>query len=245
MNEAPARLANESRGEHPYIRPRDAASLIIVDRDAKSPRVLMGRRSMKHVFFPGAYVFPGGRVDPGDGAVPAADEMPAHVAARLLSGIRGRPSQRRARALALTALRETFEEAGLLIGRVATPDRYPTNPDWRCFFDHGIVPALSPLAFVARAITPPGRPRRFDTRFFAVHADAVVKTLPAHERPTEELSELVWLPIEEAKALPIPSITRTVLDDLQSRLDGAGSLHADVPVPFYRMIRGRFVRELA
>jgi 8-oxo-dGTP pyrophosphatase MutT (NUDIX family) len=244
VNDRSAAVASAAApGPHPYIRPRDAATLVVIERRAGTPHVLLGRRSAEHAFFPNAFVFPGGRVDRADGAVPAADALPAPLAERLMRRMAGRPSERRARALMLAALRETYEEAGLLIGRPNDGHEPPASPDWRGFFAEGVVPALAPLAFLARAITPPGRIRRFDTRFFAVDSGAVAKSLPLDRRPTQELSELVWLPIEEAKTLPIPRITRAVLDDLATRLDMPGGLKADAPVPYYRQVRKAALRE--
>lgn len=246
MSETTERLALSEvrKGRHPNLRPRDASSLILVERRAGVPNVLMGRRSQRHVFYPGAFVFPGGRVDRADGAVPSADEAPPETMARLMRAMKGRPSERRARALPLAALRETFEEAGILLGVPGRREAPAGAGDWLGFFDCEVVPALSPLAFVARAITPPRRSRRFDTRFFAAEADAIARILPPDQRPTDELSELVWLSIDEAKGLEIPNITRIVLDELATRLDAPGGLKADLPVPFYHVIRGQFVRDL-
>jgi 8-oxo-dGTP pyrophosphatase MutT (NUDIX family) len=80
-----------------------------------------------------------------------------------------------------------------------------------------VQPSLEGLRFVARAITPPGRVRRFDTRFLAAWRDDVAVALP-EGGPTNELEELVWLPLPQAMELDIPLITRTVLGDLQARL---------------------------
>lgn len=244
MNDVNQRMGAVRPGQHRNVRPRDAASLILVESRAGVPHVLMGRRSQRHVFYPGAFVFPGGRVDRADGAVPALDELPEGAVRRLLHAMKGRPSERRARALPLAAVRETFEEAGILLGASASGIRPPSDDDWRAFFGHGVAPALSPLAFIARAITPPRRSRRFDTRFFAAPSEAIAKILPPDQRPTDELSELVWLPIVEARELDIPSITRAVLDELQDRLDLPGGLGAEAPVPFYYADRGTFRREL-
>ena len=226
------------------LRPRDAATLILVERRAGVPHILMGRRSRQHVFYPGAYVFPGGRVDRTDGAVPTADETPEATRQRLMRAMKGRPSERRARALMLAAVRETFEETGILLGVTGEIEEAPRTADWQAFFSHDVVPALSPLAFIARAITPPRRSRRFDTRFFAADANAIAKMLPPEDRPTDELSELVWLPIDEARSLKIPNITRAVLAELEQRLDEPGELTADLPVPFFHAVRGSFVRDL-
>src|SRR3977135_3838023 len=101
---------------HPNQRWRDAATLILVDRSEAMPKVLLGRRHAGHKFLPGRFVFPGGRVEPSDGRMPVGAPLDPGVEARLLQRVR-RPSATKARAFALAAIRETFEETGLLIGR--------------------------------------------------------------------------------------------------------------------------------
>ena len=71
------------------LRPRDAATLIIIDRTSGEPRVLMGKRRMEQVFMPGKYVFPGGRADKDDKIVQSADELPEVEAAKLLLDMKG------------------------------------------------------------------------------------------------------------------------------------------------------------
>lgn len=222
------------------LRPRDAATLILIDRSGGAVRVLLGRRSARHAFMPGRFVFPGGRTDPSDSRVPVAQGLAPEEEVRL-AGTGARSSAARARAIALSALRETYEEAGLLIGRRGP---FSTSREhWRGFAEHGVRPSLEGLRFVARAITPPGRVRRFDTRFLAAWRDDVAVALP-EGGPTNELEELVWLPLPEAMALDIPLITRTVLGDLQSRLAEDPELRPGGPVPFYRMRGNRFLRDL-
>ncbi|MEM1317090.1 MAG: NUDIX hydrolase, partial [Pseudomonadota bacterium] len=104
----------EGIGRAPNMRPKDASTLIILDGHGPKAKVLMGRRHERHKFMPGLFVFPGGRVDAGDGAVASADNLHPLVEEKLLSNLRGRPSQRRTRGIALAAIRETYEEAGLL-----------------------------------------------------------------------------------------------------------------------------------
>jgi 8-oxo-dGTP pyrophosphatase MutT (NUDIX family) len=140
----------------------------------------------------------------------------------------------------MSAIRETYEEAGLLIG---TPGAFATRaPGWQGFVRHGVQPSLGRLRLVARAITPPGRVRRFDTRFLAIWRSDVAVALPGGG-PTNELEELVWLPMEEAKAADIPSITRTVLGELEKRLEIDPALRPGGAIPFYRMLHNRFLRE--
>lgn len=222
------------------LRPRDAATLILLDRTRDSPRVLLGRRHRKHAFMPGKFVFPGGRTDPHDARIPVVEGLHPKEEAKLI-GTGYRASAARARAIAMSAVRETYEEAGLLIGRRAPFET--SNAEWSAFAEHGVHPSLSMLRMVARAITPPGRVRRFDTRFIAAWRDDVAVTLP-DGGPTNELEELVWLTIPEAIEADIPSITKTVLGDLRNRLADDPDLAPGGPVPFYRMINNRFRREV-
>ncbi|TDR32264.1 hypothetical protein DES43_12828 [Aquamicrobium defluvii] len=224
----------------PPLRPRDAATLLLLDRQGGAFRVLMGRRHSSHVFMPGKFVFPGGRTDPGDGRVPVAHGLhPAEEAKLTVRATRTTPM--RARAIALSAIRETYEEAGLLIGSKAAFST--SRPDWQGFAEHGVMPSLQGLRFVARAVTPPGRVRRFDTRFLAAFRDDVAVELP-QGGPTNELEELVWLPLDEARQADVPAITRTILEEVQKRLADDPRLSPGGPVPFYRMLNNRFVRDL-
>ena len=223
------------------LRPRDAATLIIVDSASGEPRVLLGRRRLDMAFMPGRYVFPGGRVDPADKHVAVDDDLKPGDLKKLMVAMKGTPSEARARALALAAVRETFEEAGLLIGTPLGAAPVPKAPTWQEFFATGYRPALARLTFFARAITPPGRPRRFDSRFFCVPAEAIVHRVKIAEG---ELSDLEWHSIAQARSLELPNITRVVLEDLGERI-AAGALHAsDLPVPFYHRRNGSFRRDL-
>jgi 8-oxo-dGTP pyrophosphatase MutT (NUDIX family) len=151
-----------------------------------------------------------------------------------------RPSAIKARALALAAIRETYEETGLLLGK--RTDAMPSVPDgpWSEFAKAGVLPDLSTLHFIVRAITPPRRPRRFDARFFAADATAIAHRVEGIVRPDAELVELVWLPIVEARQLDLPTITQVALDELQARV--AKGFGHDLPSPFYRMLHKKFVR---
>ena len=101
---------------HKVIRPKDAATLILVDRSGRVPKVLLGKRHARHKFMPGKFVFPGGGVDPTDKAMAVATALDPQAEMRLMQRFhKGSPV--RARALALAAVRETFEETGLLLGR--------------------------------------------------------------------------------------------------------------------------------
>ena len=195
----------------PSPRPRDAATLILVRRDQSRPRVLMGKRAGTNTFMPDKYVFPGGRVDPQDGKAIAWEELRPEVEAKLRLHSRRNP-----RAFALTAIRETFEETGLIVGRSAEmPASSPAG--WEDFHRLDVVPDLSPLTFIGRAITPPYRPKRFDARFFMAEAELAL----IDERPPvdgAELSDLQWVTLDDALKLDLPSVTRFMLGEIGERL---------------------------
>ena len=219
--------------------------LLIVDDSGGAPRLLMGKRGLNQAFMPGKYVFPGGRVDRSDRGAASADDLKPLDAGRLLIDMRGIPSPARARAIALAAIRETFEEAGLVIGAPAPAPRAAgaeaPAEGWPAFLETGFLPRPSALTFFARAVTPPGRPRRFDTRFFYANASAIGHRI---EIANGELSSLDWFGIEEIRRLDLPAITRVVVEDLLDRLE-AGDLEApEVPVPFYSHRNGTFRRQL-
>lgn len=219
----------------PSMRPRDAATLILLDRTGGQLRVLMGRRHMRHVFMPGKFVFPGGRTDPADSRIRIASALHPQVERRLAG------TGARARGIAMSALRETYEEAGLLVGTKAA--FRTSRPDWSAFAEHGVCPSLDGLRFIARAITPPGNVRRFDTRFLAAFREDVAVELAAGG-PSGELEQVAWLPIDAAKQADIPDITRHVLGDLEARLQEDPDLAPGGPVPFYRQVGRRFRREM-
>jgi 8-oxo-dGTP pyrophosphatase MutT (NUDIX family) len=205
--------------------PKDAATLILTRGTSGSTEVLMGRRAPGHVFMASKWVFPGGRIERADYTAASATDLPHQDAARLAR----EGNARRARALALTAVRETFEETGLMLAEPA-PVASVAGP-WREFRAAGALPDLAALSYVARAITPPGRTRRFDARFFMADAKALL-----HPEPTAgsgELDEIAWMPLAEARALDLPAITRFVLGEVAERL-----VQPRRPLPFVRMVRG-------
>jgi 8-oxo-dGTP pyrophosphatase MutT (NUDIX family) len=216
----------------PVLRPKDAAALILVRRDPDAYRVLMGERSARHAFLPGRFVFPGGRVEVADQRLAIDTDLRPEILVKVAAG----STTSRARALALAAVRETFEETGILVGvKQATSVR--TRSDvWRRFFSQGVSPCLEALDFVARAITPPGRPRRFDARFFMIDADEIAAELDPSQ-VSGELLRPIWFTLEEARAADVLPITRCVLDEVEARISGRRSVSA--PVPFFIPRRGK------
>lgn len=221
--------ARTSEKRHPTRVPRDAASLILLDRSGKVPKALLGKRGKAHAFMPDLYVFPGGRRDPGDNRVPLARPLQDEVLGKLLTRTRTRFHDQAARGLAVAAAREMMEEAHLSL----TPAEYAGS----------LRPDVSRFRFLARAITPPGQSRRFDTRFFACFCDELDLD-PAAVRDSEELHDLTWLPIDAHDSHPLPRITRVILSDLLAALSEDPSLPFGKAVPFYYSRNGRFVREL-
>ena len=209
-------------------RPKDAATLILVRRDKDAPRVLMGKRSARHDFMPDKYVFPGGRVDPHDARAPVLSPLMKRTAADLAKQCRRAPH-----AFALTAIRETWEETGLLVARPgATKGKPPA--EWQGFYAQGLAPCLKGLSFIGRAITPPYRPKRFDARFFMADAEDVL----FDGRPPAdgaELHDLNWVTLDEAMELDLPSVTRFMLGEIGERLKTPQANHRP---PFLRWTRG-------
>ena len=189
----------------------------------------------------GSLSFPAVASSPRTGAWLAAGALDAHVEEKLNARV-PRPSPSFARALALAAIRETFEETGLAIGVLgpSAPVKPPPGA-WTRFAATGVHPSLDAMDFLARAITPPGRPRRFDARFLVVDARFIAMRVDGAVHAEAELVELVWTPLDEARNLDLPAITHMALDDLGQALEGG--LDKSRPRPFYRQVRGKQLRE--
>lgn len=213
---------------------RDAATLILYRQTGGVVEVLMGERHGGHAFMPNRYVFPGGRVETGDWRVRDAGAMRDNVQARVAKS----STPTRARALAAAAIRETFEETGLIIGK---PDPSPGRPvpePWKEFFATGNAPALDVLDYVLHAITPPYRPRRFNARFFmadAAHIQGQIKG-------SGELLDLRWLTVDEALKVDLPRITEIVIERLAEIVERYRG--KDHPVSFHFFKNGKqFITE--
>jgi 8-oxo-dGTP pyrophosphatase MutT (NUDIX family) len=186
----------------------------------------MGQRGAQAAFMPSKYVFPGGAVDPADRQVDLASPLPARCTARLGWHSTGPAAQ----TLAAAAIRELWEETGLAMGH---PGQWPPpadqGQDWAMFAARGLAPAARGLRFVFRAITPPGRTRRFDARFFLADAAAVAGDTNDFSAATDELSHLHWIALTEVRRLDLPFITEVVLSEVGRILAGA----PDEGVPFF------------
>jgi len=184
------------RPENP-VRPRDAASLVILRQRKGVCEVLMGKRASRHRFMPNIFVFPGGRVDVADRGADLVADLAKPVAAKLET----KWSPRMARALAVAAVRETFEETGLVIGERQ---------------NNSLRPNLAGLDYVARAITPPDSPMRFHARFFSID----VKETSGQVRDSDELQNLQWFSLDDALAMDLVDVTEFVLTEVKRRQEG-------------------------
>ena len=184
---------------------RDAACVVVVDDTSCVPLLLMGRRRADQIFLPGKWVFPGGRVDPNDtiSTPRAGDDIDGFTSS--LPGY--------LKPFARAAVRELQEEAGLSLCTQMTNSDEPSSQ-------------FLPLA---RAITPPGRVRRYDTWFFLTQRSAFRAELGSTD---DELLDLGWFTISDARHLDIPNITRLVLDDATAWI-ASGARVMPRQIPFY------------
>lgn len=226
----------------PAAKPRDAATLIVV-RGQKEPEILMGKRAASHKFMPNKFVFPGGKLDVADQRLNVDSSLSKEVLSRLRKFTRANTSERKLTGLALAAIRETFEETGLVIGLKTERKMHSKNSSWQAYFDHGVEPALAKLEFIARAITPTYRVRRFDTRFFLVSDTSMYINLNSLKKHGGELEQVRWIPLSETRELDLPGVTRWVLDEVEKRLRAGAKSAGSLPTPFVRFINGKTVEK--
>jgi 8-oxo-dGTP pyrophosphatase MutT (NUDIX family) len=184
---------------------RPAATTVLLRRTNQGAQVLMGQRGAGAAFMPSKYVFPGGGVDPADHR-PLTPGLLGEACIGRLGQHLPDPAPSPA-ALATAALRELAEETGLTLAPAATPA----------------------LRFIFRAITPPGRSRRFDARFFLIDATHIAGDPDDFSAASDELSHLHWIGTGEARALDLPFITEVVLAEIAALAAG----RPDEGVPFF------------
>jgi len=204
---------------------KDAATIVLLRRDQDETRILMGQRGAKAVFMPDKFVFPGGRVDTSDHDLPQA--VPADPAER--ARLNSHTSADMADALTNAAIRELWEETGLVMGRDTTTS-HAAHPDWQGFYDMNMIPDASHLKYFFRAITPPGRPRRFDARFFLGEATGIVGDLDDFSNASGELSHLQWVSLTAARQFSLPFITEIVLSEVEDILNAPNAARS---IPFF------------
>lgn len=203
---------------------RDAATLVVIRDRKTNPSILMGQRGANAAFMPSKIVFPGGAVDTVDASVPVAGTLSDICAERLALESALPPN-----ALAAAAIRELFEETGLVLGALKNWQDAPKG--WRSYAATGHTPSFEGLEFIFRAVTPKGRPRRFDARFFLVDASRLTSDPDDFSRAEDELSHLQWVPLSDARKFDLPFITECVLAEVAANLDLQGP---PTSVPFFR-----------
>ncbi|MGR3342151.1 MAG: NUDIX hydrolase [Paracoccaceae bacterium] len=204
---------------------RDAATIILVRDPEHRPHVLMGQRGAHAAFMPNKFVFPGGAVDPADGGVRLAVPLADVCATRLELA----STNQRSDGLVAAAIRELWEEAGLILGAPGAWDR-PVPQGWQDFAATGHLPSAAGMHFVFRAITPPGRTRRFDARFFLVDASHLAGDADDFSQASDELSHLQWVALEQVRGFDLPFITEIVLAEISGALPQIGPPES---VPFF------------
>ena len=204
---------------------RNAATVIVVRNKHDKPSVLMGQRGVDAAFMPSKFVFPGGAVDDQDLSIDIKKSINEVCKNRLLK----ENKKGSWNALAAAAIRELFEETGQIIG--VEQEWLEAPSAWRDFAKTGYVPDASNMFFVFRAITPPGRPRRFDARFFLIQAEEIQTNLDDFSMASDELSHLQWIPLTDTKNFDLPFITKVVLAEITGNLMNSGPPSR---VPFFQ-----------
>ena len=202
---------------------RDASTIILVRDGATEPHILMGQRGKTAAFMPDKFVFPGGAVDSADRHVGVQGLNPT-CEARLRQHAPGADPN----GFATAAIRELWEETGQCLAR---PAMWTAPEGWSGFEERGLTPDAAPLHFFFRALTPPGRPRRFDARFFLADASALATDPDDFSEAEDELSHLHWVSMQEVRQLDLPFITRLVLAELEKHLP---RIDAPDAVPFVK-----------
>ena len=203
-------ISEAARAKPIIVRPRDAASLILLRGEGRDLELLAGRRPGHVKFMPGVYVFPGGAIDREDNHPWRVETGGEHLPPRLLRSARA-------------ALRETWEEVGVLVGRPgpAPPMSGLTGVE-AAYAEHGILAAIGALSYVGRAITPTPVFRRFNTRFFVADGADVF----GEPVSTEELEDVGWHPIGRRPLAPFRDVTQFMLARAIAVRDGTAPAEA-------------------
>ena len=193
-------------------RPRLASTIVLTVGDRRKPKILMGQRSKKHDFMPSVYVFPGGRVDRADSYAKYAGDLSPRTERILETAY----NPRRSRAVVLAAVRETWEETGLLLGKtVQDGERNLNHAIYDAFRAAGQRPDISDIEVFGRAITPPHRHKRFDAWFFHKHLGDIA---PPKITDSAELLNVDWFTLDQIKDLEQQRATTMMLAVLKDYL---------------------------
>ena len=214
-------------------RPKKASTIVLWQGPRDNPRILMGQRASRHDFMPSVYVFPGGRVDRCDSYAGSIGEM----SARTKTVLEAAYSPRQARALLLAAVRETYEETSLMLGRKAPQARNLNHKSYDAFREAGLTPDISGIEVIGRAITPPRRHKRFDTWFFAKDMNGQGNLETSDSR---ELLNVDWFTFDQIEALKTHVATETMLKVMKRFL---AEDNPPAKVFFMRRKGGTFITE--
>ena len=204
---------------------KNAATVILLRGSQKNPEVLMGQRGKNASFMPNKFVFPGGALDPGDSEIDFNGDIPTKCIEKLR--LKADPSL--AKPLIAAGIRELWEETGLILGSKSKTKMDSIPKNWKDFFALGYQPSADNIEFVFRAITPPGRTRRFDARFFLLSSDNIKGDLDDFSKASGELNHLQWIELNSTQNLDLPFITEIVLSEVLSKLKG----NCNNGIPFY------------
>jgi 8-oxo-dGTP pyrophosphatase MutT (NUDIX family) len=218
------------RAKPAIVRPRDAASLILLRGEGHDLELLAGRRPGHVKFMPGVWVFPGGAIDPEDRRKWRVETGGEHLPPRLVCCARA-------------ALRETWEEVGVLVGRREDHPPLPASlgmtPIETAYAERGIAASLDVLTYVGRAITPTPVFRRFNTRFFLADASAVF----GDPVSTDELEDVGWHPVGRRPLAPFRDVTQFMLSQAIALREGSAAREAPLLCTVGKIRRIRVCRE--
>ncbi len=202
----------------------------------------MGRRHTRHKFAPDVFVFPGGGVAPNDHLFSERIDIDCDCTSLLPLPLAQGTPETLSRALLIAGLRETFEETGYLAHPLIGEEYSALSPEVTLLNAlNGEAVKFDTIVYLARAITPPGRPKRFDTRFF-IAPHSLFK-----ERRGEgdgELIDLRWVSYNEALELPLHVMTRVILEDLNDYMQSGCALTQPKSCAYYTFRENKFEREV-
>jgi 8-oxo-dGTP pyrophosphatase MutT (NUDIX family) len=189
----------------------------------------MGRRHGRAKFLPDIYVFPGGRVEPID-RQPSG--FPERIEPGVTAALRNEAGRQDPARLLRAAVRETYEETGLMLAAADAASASQASGVWGEFAAQGLRPRFEALRYVCRAITPRGSHRRYNTRFFLADGAAAAGEI----KGDGELEDLAWRPVEAMAGFDLVDVTEFVLQESVSIWKDATKANSE-RAPLFRYIR--------